>query len=250
MAEVEYLYHKKGIRAILFFDDNLLIDAKRCVELSKALCERKLNLIWAAEGSVKVELETLEWMKKSGCYRIDFGVESGSQEILRNIGKSFSVEDSRRAFGLCRKVGIKPNAYLIFGSPGETMQTVNETVQLMSEIQPHDPLFVRLPGLWLLPETELYRMSLEKGVIREEDWLNSDETFMYTGEYSKKGLQELADEFNRQFSRKDRALFGIPRMLSNRGKNAIWLWTHRFRRLLTDPGSFLVSARRRFSRKK
>jgi anaerobic magnesium-protoporphyrin IX monomethyl ester cyclase len=236
MAEVEYLYHQKGIRAVLFFDDNLLVDAKRCVDLSKALCERKLDLVWAAEGSVKVDLETLEWMKKAGCYRIDFGVESGSPEILRNIGKSFSVEDSRRAFELCRKVGINPNGYLIVGSPGETMHTVDETVQLMREIQPHKQLLINRPGLWIFPDTELYKMSLEKGVIREEDWLNSDETFMYTGEYTKQGLQELADEFNRQFPR-------------DKGKDAIRLWIDRFRRLLTEPRSLLASVKQKLSKK-
>lgn len=241
MAEVEYLYHQKGIRAILFFDDNLLIDGKRCVELSKALCELKLDLIWAAEGSVKVELETLKWMKKAGCFRIDFGVESGSQEILKNIGKSFSVEDAKRAFKLCRKVGIRPNSYLIIGSPGETLNTVNETVRLMCEIQPHEPISFNWPGLWILPGTKLYKMSLDKGIIKEEDWLNSDETFMYTGEYSKKGLQELADEFKRQVIQKDRALLGIPRM--------IWLWGNRLRRLLTEPRSLLASGRQKLFKK-
>ena len=189
MAEVEYLYHEKGIRAILLFDDNLLIDSKRCVELSKAILERKLDLVWAAEGSVKVDLKTLKWMKKAGCYHIDFGVESGSPEILKNIGKSFSVEDNRRAFKLCRKAGIKPNAYLIVGSPGETVSTVNETVRLMRKLQPGAPTPAQ-PGLWILPETELYRISLAKGIIHEEDWLNSDETFLYTGEIGRASCRE------------------------------------------------------------
>jgi len=238
MAEVEYLYHEKGIRAILLFDDNLLIDSKRCVELSKAILERKLDLVWAAEGSVKVDLKTLKWMKKAGCYHIDFGVESGSPEILKNIGKSFSVEDNRRAFKLCRKAGIKPNAYLIVGSPGETVSTVNETVRLMRKLQPGAPTPAQ-PGLWILPETELYRISLAKGIIHEEDWLNSDETFLYTGEHSKEELRKFADYLWQSTQ---------ENYLRKMCRNAFRLWSSRLRRLLTEPRSLLASAKRKFKK--
>ena len=235
MAEVEYLYHEKGIRAILFFDDNLLIDSRRCIELSQALLERKLDLTWAAEGTVKIELDTLKWMKKSGCYRIDFGIESGSPQILKNIGKKFTVADNCRAFELCRQADIKPNAYLIVGSPGETMHTVKETIQMMRKIQPERLLPIPQPGLWILPGTELYRMSLEKGIIKEEDWLNSDETFFYTAEYSRNDLQKFADEFNLQNQKTMRGsiLRRLARkVLRDKDKDAIRQWQRKLRNLL------------------
>lgn len=195
MDEVEKLYHDHGIRALLFFDDNLTIDRNRCIALSKALISRNLDLIWAAEGTVKLDSEMLEWMKRAGCYRIDFGVESGSPEVLKNINKAFKVEDAKKAFQMCRDAGIRHNAYLMIGSPGETKSTIKETVRLMSEIQPD--VCIPKPGVWILPNTKIYEMSVRRGIISEQSWLTSNETFIYTGEHSKEALDVLGRQFAR-----------------------------------------------------
>ncbi len=195
LEEVKELFFHHGVCSILFFDDNLLVDKKRLISLCKGLCDLELDLTWAAEGSVRVDLELLNWMKKAGCYRIDFGVESGSPKILKNINKAFTVDDTRKAFRLCHEAGIRPNAYLMIGSPGETVDTVKETIKLMSEIQPDvGPL---RPGTWVLPDTELHELSIRQGLISEETWLSSDETFMYTGEHSTRKLESFARLFDR-----------------------------------------------------
>lgn len=194
LMEIELLYHKLGIRALLFFDDNLVIDRKRCIALCKALCEKQLDLIWAAEGSVKVDAEMLGWMKRAGCYRIDFGVESGSPTILKNINKPFTVQDTRNAFNLCKEAGIRPNAYLIFGSPGETSQTIRETISLMCEIQPD--VGRGRPGVWILPDTEIYELSKRQGIITDETWLQTDKTLYYTGEHSEMEIRALERQFH------------------------------------------------------
>jgi anaerobic magnesium-protoporphyrin IX monomethyl ester cyclase len=195
IREVESLYHDHGIRALLFFDDNLTIDRSRCLDLSSALTDLKLDLVWAAEGSVKVDRELLSTMRRAGCYRLDFGVESGSPDVLKRINKPFSVDDTRRAFDLCRETGIRPNAYLIIGSPGETKETVSQTVRLMRDIQPD--VCTPNPGLWILPDTDIYRMSLQQGIITEEDFLASDSTFIYTGDHSLSELESLKKQFSR-----------------------------------------------------
>lgn len=193
MSEVELLYDKFGIRALLFFDDNLVIDRERCISLCKALCEKKLDLVWAAEGSVRVDPEMLAWMKRAGCYRIDFGVESGSPTILKNIRKPFRVQDTRDAFRLCKEAGIKPNAYLIFGSPGETSQTIAETVALMREIQPD--VGRGRPGVWILPDTEIYELSKKQRIVSDETWLTTDKPLYYTAEHSEEELRALERQF-------------------------------------------------------
>ncbi|MBC7946419.1 MAG: B12-binding domain-containing radical SAM protein [Chitinophagaceae bacterium] len=195
IREVESLYHDHGIRALLFFDDNLTIDRSRCLALSSALTDLKLDLVWAAEGSVKVDRELLAAMKLAGCYRLDFGVESGSPDVLKRINKPFSVDDTKRAFDLCRETGIRPNAYLIIGSPGETRESVSQTVRLMRDIQPD--VCTPNPGIWILPDTDLYRMSLQQGIINEKDFLASDSTFIYTGEHSLSELESLRNLFAR-----------------------------------------------------
>ncbi len=193
IIEIEDLYYNHGIRALLIFDDNMLIARKHCIEFCKALIEKKLDLVWVAEGSVKVDSEMLQWMKLAGCYRIDFGVESGSPIILKNINKPFSVDDTRNAFKLCKEVGIQPNAYLIFGSPGETKETINATISLIRDIQPE--LTDGRPGVWILPDTEIYELSKRKGVINDEIWLKTDDTLYYTAEHSEEELYSLVRQF-------------------------------------------------------
>jgi radical SAM superfamily enzyme YgiQ (UPF0313 family) len=196
LAEIELLYYRYGIRALLLFDDNLIIDRNRCIALCKALCDKGMDIIWAAEGSVKVDPEMLGWMKRAGCYRIDFGVESGSPTILKNINKPFTVQDTRNAFKLCKEAGIRPNAYLIFGSPGETIQTINETVSLMRDIQPTAASRGGRPGVWVLPNTEIYELSKRLGLISDETWLKTDKTPYFTGEYSEIELLAFPRQFN------------------------------------------------------
>lgn len=193
IAEIEDLYYNHGIRALLIFDDNLLIARKRCIELCKELIDRKMDLIWAAEGSVKVDAEMLSWMKRAGCYRIDFGVESGSPTILKNINKPFSVENTRNAFKLCKEIGIRPNAYLIFGSPGETKETIKETISLMRDIQPE--ITSGRPGIWVLPDTAIYELSKQQGIISDDTWLKTDSIIYYTGEYTEFELKRLVRQY-------------------------------------------------------
>jgi radical SAM superfamily enzyme YgiQ (UPF0313 family) len=83
----------------------------------------------------------------------------------------------------------------MIGSPGETRKTIRETIDLMKEIQP-DVGSVN-PGVWILPDTELHSLCLENGLISEEKWLSSDETFIYTVEHSKDELISLARQFER-----------------------------------------------------
>jgi radical SAM superfamily enzyme YgiQ (UPF0313 family) len=196
LTEIELLYCQFGIRSFLFFDDNLIIDRNRCIALCQALCEKGMDIIWAAEGSVKVDPEILGWMKRAGCYRIDFGVESGSATILKNIKKAFTVQDTRNAFRLCNEAGIRPNAYLIFGAPGETIQTINETISLMREIQPNAANRGGRPGVWILPNTEIYELSKRLGIISDETWLKTDKTLYFTGEHSEMELLAFPRQFN------------------------------------------------------
>jgi radical SAM superfamily enzyme YgiQ (UPF0313 family) len=214
LTEIELLYNQFGIRALLFFDDNLVIDRNRCIALCQALCEKRMDINWAAEGSVKVDAEMLSWMRRAGCYRIDFGVESGSPTILNNIKKSFSVQDTRNAFELCKEAGIHPNAYLLFGAPGETTQTINETISLMREIQP--TLQAGRPGVWILPDTEIYELSKRQGIISDKTWLLTDKTLLYTGEHSEADLRAFVRQFNRGMARGRGLLVFIRELLRER----------------------------------
>jgi len=128
LGEIEWLYHDYKVRNFIFFDDNFTVQKDRAIEICRGLLDKRLNINFVASSHVThMNPELLYWMKKSGCYRIDFGVESGSPEILRNIKKGQSVEDIEKGFRLVHDAGIKPRAFLIVGSPGENEKTIDET---------------------------------------------------------------------------------------------------------------------------
>ena len=190
LAEIEWLYKDYQVRSFIFFDDFFFLNKDRAIEICQGIIDRKLKVEWVAEGRVNlVDRELLGWMKKAGCYRIDYGVESGSPKILKNINKKISVEQIRNAFRLTHELGMKPVAYLMVGNPGETEGTIRETIQLMHEIKPH---YTNTGGiLWILPNTEIYETSKKLGIIDDDYWMNNMETPFFTGEHSLEELKEL-----------------------------------------------------------
>lgn len=155
LNEIEWLIDRHNIRSIYFFDDNFTVNRERAIDICNAIISRQWKLKWACCSHVKtVNKELLDAMKKNGCVAIDFGVESESNKILENINKKQTSLDIEKAFDLIHKAGISPRAYLMVGSPGEDVATIDQTVQLISRIKPASSTGTNL--LWLLPGTRIY----------------------------------------------------------------------------------------------
>ncbi len=174
VEEIELLY-KKGVNLFYFADDNLTIDKKRTIEICRDILERGLNISWYAISRVNyIDEEILYWMRMAGCIQISYGVESGSEKIRRRLNKPLKKQDIVRAFDLTKRYGILPRAYFIYGCPGETWDTINETIDLIYEIKPLSCLFYILD---IFPGTELYERI--KMFLNEDIWLNRIEGIMY-----------------------------------------------------------------------
>jgi len=103
-----------------------------------------------------LDIPILEKMKASGCTEIFFGFESGSQKILNLMNKHTSVAKNKEAVEMCKKVGIKCCAYMMFGFPGEDDKSVNETIKFLDETKPDKSrisTYVPIPGtaVWTNP---------------------------------------------------------------------------------------------------
>ncbi len=200
LDEIQQLVDGGDVRSIYIFDDNFPVNKKRAMDICQGIIDRRLDIKWACCSHVQmVNEELLALMKESGCISIDFGVESGSDVILRNINKSQNRADIERAFSLVHKVGIKPRAYLMVGNKGETTDTIDATIQLAGTIMPHSSIGATI--LWLLPGTRVFREARESGFIDDEYWLKSDDVPYNLQEYS---YQEL-------FLLRKRLMLGIAR---------------------------------------
>ncbi|HEX8762964.1 MAG TPA: radical SAM protein [Candidatus Saccharimonadales bacterium] len=122
-----------------------------------------------------VDKELLEKMRDAGCIEIKFGVESGSEKILKSMRKRITKADTLKAFQLCKEVGINAKAFIIHGYPGENMQTTDETIDLLQEIGDLTSRvslfrFVPLPGTQVYEEKDESGQYVIHGTHLADDW--------------------------------------------------------------------------------
>jgi len=167
IEEIEYLV-SSGIKEIRFYDDVFTLNQKRIMKLCEEMIKRNFDLIWSCEGRVDtVTSDLLREMKRAGCYHISYGVESGSQKILDRAKKGITVSQTRDAFKITKEVGLEASAYFMFGLPGETKETLKETLSLIKDIKPD---FISVSPVWIPPETELLEIAKEEKVIENINW--------------------------------------------------------------------------------
>ncbi len=188
--ELESLVHKFGVRLVYFSDDLFTLRPERAIGICREILDRRLDLVWMAETRVDcVDEELLGWMRQAGCYRVYYGVESGSQKILKAINKRFTVRQVADAFEMTHRAGIEPCCFLMVGNPGETPETIAETVRLVQAIRPATMPVIGITTI--LPGTDLYELSKRQGLISDEYWLTDEAPPLYTGEYDIDGLIRL-----------------------------------------------------------
>jgi anaerobic magnesium-protoporphyrin IX monomethyl ester cyclase len=122
-----------------------------------------------------VDREMLEAMKAANCGYILFGVESGSPQMLKKMKKGITLDKVRFAFELTGQVGIKTQAFFLFGMPGETQETIRETLEFAKELNASSTQFaIAIPH----PGTALYQECKDNGWLTSENWAD------YTSESS------------------------------------------------------------------
>ena len=178
MEEVKYQVEVLGVNELQFTDDNLTLKREYIIELCNALIDNKINVPWSTPNGVRadrVDEEVLDLMKKSGCYLIDFGIESANNQILKNIRKGETIEQIDRSIVLAHKAGMITQANFILGLPGETVETMQETVNyaVNSKLDRAGFFALRLlPGSDLSKKMkEKYKLDLDHSFISKPDWL-------------------------------------------------------------------------------
>jgi len=156
LDEIELLVKRYGVREIHFEDDNLTLRRTHVTAICEGILSRGLDISWAAPNGVRVDTldhPLLQLMKRSGCSLLAFGVESGSPEILAGVGKGTSLEAISRAIDLTADVGIDTQGFFIFGLPGETEATIEQTLRFACDSRLDRAQFLLLD---VLPGSRLF----------------------------------------------------------------------------------------------
>ena len=201
----ELKFIKKELSQVkeVFFQDDML-PRTRIKELAEAIIKNKIKLIWSGYAKADLDLETLKLAKKSGCRFLHIGYESASQTILDNVVKGEIVKGMEEFTKNAKKAGIKIHGDFIFGLPGETVETIKQTIKWAKKINISDYQFV-VPQPH--PSTPFY------------NWLKSKNYLSETGEpnYPHLSLKNLQYWRFRAY----REIYFGPRYLLSRLEEAI-----------------------------
>lgn len=166
--EIALLVSTYGVREIAFVDDTFTIRPQRIRELFAILEEERISFPWTCMSRVDtVDEDLLRFMRDHGCWHISFGIESGNEAILQQIKKRISLPQARQVIGWCVKLGIRTKGFFIVGHPGETEETIEQTIRCALDLPLDDivaTLNTPIPGSPQYAEIEAW------GTLDATDW--------------------------------------------------------------------------------
>ena len=163
------LYHKHGVRHIHFHDDNFFVNRQHMIDIFSLIKKEKMQLTWSSLGRVDfVDRDILKMAREAGCVQLFFGIESGSQKILDTIRKGITPVQVKTALEITKSLGIETAGCVMVGNPGETRETLEETLKFLRGIK-LDSLSMTFTTPF--PNTDLWN-SIEHYGVMKKDWNN------------------------------------------------------------------------------
>ncbi len=191
--EMEHLIKDFGMKGIYYCDDTFTLSAKWVREYCDELKKRNLNIKWACQSRVdQTDRELMKMMKESGLVQLDFGVESGSERILKVLGKGGAGDRTsqiKESFKLCKELEIRTLATFIIGNPTETKADIEESYKVAKEINADYTAFYFLTPY---PGTDIYDMAIENG------WLDPNLPFSEIWAHRQPELPLMAITFGKE----------------------------------------------------
>ncbi len=154
VAEVEECINKYGIKEIEFYDETFTVNKKTMKRFLDLIEEKGLKFNFSVRTRVDcVDEELIQRMAKNGCVRINFGIESGDENVLKATNRNMSIDTIRKSVKLANDAGIMTFGFFMIGLPQDTKESIEKTLKLMLEL---DLDFMQLNKFTMLPHTEMY----------------------------------------------------------------------------------------------
>lgn len=194
---------KAGVKEVVIVDDNFTVSKTRTIEICKEVIKRKYNLRFLTPSGVfipSLDKEVLEYLYKAGFRELNFGIENGNQIFLKNnIKKDIDLNQAKRVIAQAKEIGFVTGAFFIFGYPGETKDTMLDTLRYAFESKLDSARFYIYQPF---PSTEAYRVAQEMGALDKDFDLArlkvmTDKVQVETKDFSKidvKNIHNLAYE--------------------------------------------------------
>ncbi len=217
------------VKEFFFDDDTLTEEPERAAALAKML--KPLGITWSCNARANVRKDILRVLKDCGLRLLTVGFESGNQKILNNIKKGIHITQAREFMKATKDLGILVHGAFILGLPGETAETIEETMQFALEL---DPYSIQVSLVAPYPGTEIYEQGMRKGWIKQEgvQLLNNgvQNAVISYEDLSSEYIFESIERFYRKFYLRPRPILRILKeMLQDK---------HEFFRRVREGGEF------------
>jgi len=216
-AEALYV-HSLGVDNILFHADTFTLDTIMVEELCAELIKAGSPFRWACNTHVRPLLKNeklIRRMKDAGCWMIAVGIESGDNQILKNIKKQITIEEAETVIRMIDSAGIEAWGYFVLGLPGETNETLNKSIEVARRL----PLTIAKFDIAApYPGTEFYRYAREKGYLKIDKYEEFDQNAEAVVEYpnlSRAQIKAAVKRANRRFYLRPRPLLRLLREVKN-----------------------------------
>ncbi|MEW6620313.1 MAG: radical SAM protein [bacterium] len=173
--ELEWVKQRFGVGEFLFWSESFTINNKFVMEVCEEIISRGLKVSWVCNSRVdNVNLTLLREIKEAGCWMIGYGVESGNQQVLDSVKKGTTLEQTKQAVQWAKEAGLEVTGHCILGLPGETEQTINQTINWTIDL---DLDFAQYYCAVPFPGSELYSQALEQKWSNTTDWTKFEQNF-------------------------------------------------------------------------
>lgn len=207
-----YLNRDFGIRHVFFYDDLFTFDRARVEEFCRLLSTSKLPVTYNCVARLEhVDRELVDLLKSSGCWQVNFGIESGDPEVLKKHRKFLELDDVHKKLLMVKNAGMRVKGLFMVGLPGEDEQAIRRTIDYALSL-PLDE--INVTKFTPFPGAPIYRNIREQGEFHE-DWpaMNCMNFVFIPHGMTMERLEELYNEFIRRFYRRTRINLGYARML-------------------------------------
>lgn len=194
IREIEYIADNfKNTKTIQLADDTFTLDPQRVNDLCAEIIRRKIKMNFTCSARIKpASAEMFKLMKKAGFTGIGFGLETGSEKLLKSIHKNITKDDVMDTFKMLQGVNINIVTYLMVGFPGESNETVNETINLIKQLRKIKYFeFAGVARVWVYPDTELCRIMKDNGKLDDNFWLTDKDVPYFTVEHTEEELYKM-----------------------------------------------------------
>lgn len=162
--EIEVLKKQLGVEAINFLDLTFTANPRHAQAVCREMIQRELGIKWWCESRANIPLELLDIMKAAGCVALAVGVESGSPRVLSKISKGITTDMVLAFCQKCLHLGIHVEPYFMFSHPGETIEDVHQTLNLIYELEKRNAHCSFQPTM-IFPGTEIEKIAQARGKL-------------------------------------------------------------------------------------